>query len=82
MNVRRLASIAVATGLLALGSALPAAAHPDHDSCQGFGAFFADYAQEGYADDFGLENPGLGPFATLGPNVISETIAYEHELFC
>lgn len=49
---------------------------------QGFGAFFADHAQRGCEEAFGLPNPGLGPFATLGPGVISETIGLEHELFC
>lgn len=82
MNTRRLSITVMATGVLALGGALPAAAHPGHGSCQGFGEFFADYAQGGYETDFGLDNPGLGPFATLGPGVISDTIALEHELFC
>lgn len=80
MNVRRLSMTVIATGALALGSALPAAAHPSHGSCKGFGAFFADWAQGGY-EAWGLDNPGLGPFAT-GPRAIADNISHEHDLFC
>lgn len=81
MKARRLSITLMATGALALGGALPAAAHGGHDSCEGFGEFFADYARGGYVD-WGLDNPGLGDFATAGPGAISDAIAYEHALFC
>ncbi len=77
--VTAVAAIALA---LALGTAVPAAAHPEHTSCKGFGEFFADYAQGGYEDEYDLENPGLSPFATMGPGVIAANVEDEHELYC
>lgn len=81
MRRSRLIATATIAAAISLGIAGPAAAHPEHTSCKGFGEFFADYAQGGYADDFGLENPGLAPFATE-PGIIAEVIGIEHDLFC
>lgn len=77
---KRLAVVAATVAVMAIGIAAPAAAHPGHQSCKGFGDFFAQYARGGY-EDFGLDNPGLAPFATE-PGIIAATIELEHELFC
>ncbi len=79
-TIRRAIVVAITVAALMVVSALPVAAHGGHTSCQGFGQFFADWARGGYAE-FGLDNPGLGPFAT-SPGIIAETVELEHELFC
>jgi hypothetical protein len=79
-KLTRTVAVAISVAVLTLAFALPVAAHGGHGACQGFGLFFAEWAQGGYTVA-GLDNPGLGPLAT-SPGVIAEAVEHEHELFC
>ncbi len=83
--MRRLATACLAVALSA-GLALPAVADkpehiPDHESCQGFGEVFRDWAQGG-AEAVGFKNGGQGIKYTAHNGSVSQVIHLEHDLFC